>query len=123
MPFKESDLRQLLQGHSPAVRALVEELCHLVKSNAPQLSEEVKPGWNNITCKGQGIICAIQPYKKHVNFYFYKGTLLSDPKKILKGSGVQLRHFKVEKPADIQRDVIEPFLLQALDIDRSLLPP
>ena len=120
MQSKESDLRQLLQGHSPEVCALVDELRHLVKSNAPQLSEEVKLGWNNITYKGQGIICAIQPYKKHVNFYFYKGTLLSDPKKILKGSGVQLRHFKVEKPEDIQRDLIVSFLLQALDIDKSL---
>jgi hypothetical protein len=43
----------------------------------------------------------IAPFKNHVNLGFFYGVELSDPRKLLSGTGKKLRHVKIRSLSDI----------------------
>lgn len=96
---------------------LVKRLRELVKQTDPDLVEEPKKGWKNITYSKKGVVCAISPHKSYVNLHFYKGASLPDPGGLLQGSGKALRHVKVTKPEDIQEDEIARLVRAAVQLD------
>lgn len=110
-------IEDMLAGHSATVIELVGTLRELVKRTDPGLVEEPKKGWNNITYRKKGVVCAISPHKAHVNLHFYKGASLPDPGGLLEGSGKALRHVKVTKPEDIHWDHIAQLVREAVQLD------
>lgn len=114
-----NDIEQLLAPHSPEVRRLVENLRDFALRVGPDLEEEVKLGWKNITYKGKGVVFAIQPYSKYVSLHFYKGVQLSDPQGVLEGGGKTLRHIKIHKPEDIRQEILTPLAKEAIHLDKS----
>lgn len=107
MPDQEALVQELLIPHSVAVRELIELLRQLVRLTAPELTEEVKMGWKNIVYKKKGIIVAVAPQREYAQIYFYKGTSLADPAKLLEGTGKGLRHINIRQPDDISRHKTE----------------
>jgi hypothetical protein len=110
-------IEAILAGHSATVIELVGRLRELVKETAPELVEEPKKGWGNITYSKKGVVCAISPHKVHVNLHFYKGASLPDPSGLLEGSGKALRHVKVVQSEDIQRGEIAQLVREAVQLD------
>lgn len=110
---------EIMAGHSAHVVYLVGALRALITQNFPDLTEEPKRGWNNITYRSKGLVCAISPHKEHVNLNFYKGVSLPDPHGLLQGSGKALRHVKVIKPEDIRADEITQLIQAAVDLDEG----
>jgi hypothetical protein len=108
---------EILAGHSPKIISLVNTLRELVQSADPELAEEVKTGWGNITYSKNGVVCAVSPHKAHVNLHFYKGVQLDDPSGLLEGSGKELRHVKIRTLEDIRRDAIIQLVQAAVKID------
>lgn len=115
----DKDINKFLDPYHPEVQAIAHELCRIVNDTAPQLSEEVKFGWKNITYAGKGIVCAVQPYSQYVSLHFYKGTELKDPDGVLEGGGKQLRHVKVHSLDDINEKVLVPLIKQAVALDAA----
>jgi hypothetical protein len=115
----ESTIEQILAGHSKEVVELVQALRELVKQSVPQLVEEPKLGWGNISYKKKGLVCAISPEKTYAALFFYKGTRLSDPNGILEGSGKALRHIKIRKLDDIHVEQIAAWLHEAVGLDEA----
>lgn len=114
---EDAKIAQILDGHTPEVIALVASLCDMVRNAAPELREEGKTGWGNITYKGKGVVCAVMPYKRYVSLHFYKGTSLSDPDGLLEGSGKALRHVKIYKPEDIHVEKLTKMIQEAVKLD------
>jgi hypothetical protein len=56
-------------------------------------------------------------YRDHVDFGFFRGAELNDPKGLLEGTGKGLRHIKVFSPADIKEKEFTALLKQALALD------
>ena len=48
-----------------------------------------------------------------MNLHFYQGTRLSAPQGLLQGNGVKLRHLRVARPEDINREVIARLVQEA----------
>ena len=58
-------------------------------------------------------ICLAVIYRNHVNLMFPRGVDLTDPKKLLEGSGKVMRHVKMLTVADTARPGVRDLLKQA----------
>jgi len=60
-------------------------------------------------------ICYIGVIKDHVNLGFIRGSRLSDPQRILEGTGTQMRHIKIRNMSDLERPAIRGYLQEACE--------
>lgn len=60
-------------------------------------------------------ICYIGVIKDHVNLGFIRGSELSDPQKIMEGTGKQMRHIKIRNVSDLLRPAIRAYLQEACE--------
>ena len=120
-----------LAAQKPAQRRIIQALRRFVKRTAPRLTETVK--WGNgcwvvsdapaaerarkpgdaCWAKGARPVCYVYADKGFVQFGFFRGSRLKDPKKLLHGSGQYVRHIKAFKPSDIHPRTFGPLLRQA----------
>ena len=103
-------------------RSIIRALRRFVKRVEPKLEESVK--WGN-GCwvkektpkekvpKGKVPVSYVFSAPDHVQFGFFHGSKLKDPKGVLEGNGQYVRHVKVRKPSDIDQNVFKAFLRQA----------
>ena len=79
-------------------KEIVEELRKLILKTLPDADEEFK--WSQ-PCYTFGYIAAL---KDHVNLGFWFGAKMNDDKKLLEGTGKNLRHIKIRSLKDIKSD-------------------
>lgn len=94
-------------------RATIRALRAFVKRVAPVLNETVK--WGNGCWVGpDGPVAYVYSAPDHVQFGFFKGSALKDPKGLLVGKGQYVRHVKVYRAADLDERACASLLRQAL---------
>jgi len=84
----------------------------LVKATVPSLAESVKWG-NGVWLRETQPIAYLYAGQDHLQFGFFRGSALRDPKKLLIGKGAYVRHVKIRKPADIDAATLARWLRQA----------
>ena len=99
----------------PPDKELVKALRKLVLETSP-MEEAVKWGFPHFS--QNGAVCAIIPYKDHVNLEFYRGTELNDPNGLLEGTGKKLRHVKIRKLDDVKTGALKELLLEAVVLNK-----
>jgi hypothetical protein len=97
---------------SPKNRSIIRALRIFVKRVAPALLESVKWG-NGCWLKGKIPIAYVYSAPDYVQFGFFRGSELEDPRGLLEGKGQYVRHTKVRKPSDIQEVAFRALLRQA----------
>ena len=97
------------------------ELREIILSESPEIIESVK--WAQPVYESNGPFSYIKAFKDSVNFGFWRGVDLKDPKGILQGSGHKMRHIKIKKPADIDRKVFGGFVRQAIKLNEEFGDP
>jgi hypothetical protein len=101
-----------LAAQRPAHRAIVRALRGFVKRVAPGLSEAVK--WGNGCWVGpKGPVAYVYAAPGYVQFGFFRGASLKDPKGLLEGNGKYVRHVKVHDPSEIDERAFAALLQQA----------
>jgi hypothetical protein len=99
-------------------KKLISALRKLVKKAAPTLTESVK--WGNGCWIGEEWPVAFLHAKTdHLQFGFFGGSGLSDPKGLLKGDGKYVRHIKVYTMADIDEAAFARLIRQAVRAERE----
>ena len=63
--------------------------------------------------------CMIPIYTNHLNLGFHKGTLLSDPKQLLKGTGKLIRHIPITKTEDFDTNNVKTLIKEAIGLSQS----
>ncbi len=101
-----------LADQSPKNRSLIRALRKFVERVAPQLQESVKWG-NGCWVKGKVPVAYVYSAPDYVQFGFFRGAALKDPKGLLQGEGKFVRHIKVFKPSDIDQRAFAALLRQA----------
>lgn len=102
----------------PKQKKVISALRKLVKRTAPTLSESVK--WGNGCWLGEEWPVAFLHAKDdHLQFGFFGGSGLSDPKNLLKGSGKYVRHIKVYTLGDIDEGAFARLIRQAVRAERE----
>ena len=103
---------QYLEGQAPRNQDVIRALRKFVKRVAPQLQESVKWG-NGCWVEGKVPVAYVYSAPDHVQFGFFRGAALKDPKGLLKGEGKFVRHVKVRKRSDIDERAFAAFLREA----------
>ncbi|KYK31625.1 MAG: hypothetical protein AYK22_02100 [Thermoplasmatales archaeon SG8-52-3] len=70
-----------------------------------------------------GPFCFIKAHKNHVNIGFWRGAVMKDPKKLLEGDGVKMRHIKLTQDSIINKKDISDFVKQGLFLNKKLGDP
>lgn len=114
-----------LAGHSPAIRALAEELRALVGRVVPEAIERVRPGWHLIgydapTGRRSVYFAYVAPEAAHVHLGFEHGVLMHDPDGALQGAGItrQVRWLTWWPGDAIDAKTVEPLLREGLRVAR-----
>lgn len=70
----------------------------------------------SISDKLSDAFCMIPIYTNHLNLGFNKGTLLTDPHKLLTGTGNLIRHIPVAIPKDYRNKKVKDLIQNAVDV-------
>ena len=120
MPTKESkaDFDKLLSKYDPRIRALAKQTRALVLDVLPDAFEKTYWGWANTwygtSEKSRDAVFTINPINAYVQLYFLRGSELSDPDKLLEGTGKKLRHFSIREAADLTRPALRRLMKRAV---------
>ena len=101
-----------LADQAPKHRSIIRALRKFVKRAAPQLQESVKWG-NGCWVEGNAPVAYVYSAPDHVQFGFFGGSALKDPKGLLQGKGKFVRHIKVLERSDIDERDFGALLRQA----------
>jgi hypothetical protein len=101
-----------LADQSRKNQTLIRALRSFVRRTAPKLVESVKWG-NGCWLKGKEPVAYVYSAPDHVQFGFFRGATLGDPKHLLQGKGAYVRHVKLRKVAEIDERAFGALLRQA----------
>ena len=103
---------EYLKDQSPKNQAIIRGLRRLVKRVEPGLSESVKWG-NGCWVGSNGPVAYVYSAPEYVQFGFFRGSSLDDPRGLLEGKGRYVRHTKVREPSGINERSFAALLRQA----------
>ena len=90
---------------------LVRLLDVVILKAAPTLTASLK--WGNLTYHGKKNVCSLVSHKHHVNLQIWGGARLKDPRGLLTGTGMDMRHIKIVREADVDSKYIADLVKQA----------
>lgn len=108
-----SDIRLASETHFQ----LVSQLRALIQKTVPTATDEVKYGGFLFSADGMPF-CGVFAYSAHVSLEFGHGAAMSDPHKVLQGSGKLRRHIKLTSIEDIAVQHVAPYVPLALEAAR-----
>ena len=101
-----------LADQPPKNQKIIRALRSFVKRTLPKLEESVKWG-NGCWLKGNAPVAYVYSDTGYVQFGFFHGSSLKDPKRLLEGSGKYVRHTKVRHASGIDEKALAALLRQA----------
>lgn len=97
-------------------RQVIAALRRLIRRAAPEAVETIK--WGQPVFEDGGPFAYLRPAGSHITFGFWRGAELDDPAGVLEGSGDRMRHVKLHDAGDIDATLLEPFVRQAVTLNR-----
>lgn len=101
-----------LEDQSPKNQAIIRALRRFVKRTEPRLKEAVKWG-NGCWVGSKGPVAYVYAATGYVQFGFFNGSSLRDPRGLLEGKGDYVRHTKVHDVSEIDKRAFAALLRQA----------
>jgi len=103
---------EYLEAQSLTNQEIIRALRKFVKRVEPKLSEAVKWG-NGCWIGNNGPVAYVYSDTEYVQFGFFSGSSLKDPKGLLEGKGQYVRHIKVRNRSAIDERAFAALLRQA----------
>lgn len=75
--------------------------------------------WNVPVWAGNGNVAALMPHPTHVNLQLFQGARLHDPRRLLEGTGVAMRHVKLHAARDVKDPAVKALVRNAWRLDQS----
>jgi len=115
MESGSADVDRFVDQVHPPLRAIVKALRATIRSEVPALREQIKRGipWYSL----RDDVCYIAPYAEHVNLGFFFGAHIRDTKRLLEGTGTNLRHVKIRNPSEARSSDIRELIRNAVVYD------
>lgn len=116
--MSDAALEDFLANYSPQVRELALGTRALILRVFPDALELVDAP-SKIIAYGRGrkyadLVCALAPFRGHVNLMFARGAALPDPAGLLQGTGKRARHVRLTSPAGLDNPALFTLLEAAL---------
>ena len=117
------ELDNFLAAYSREAREITLSLRRIVVNVFHNAEEQVNTKTGMITYSfskkiSGSWVCAIAPHMKHVNLIFSNGSQISDPAKLLVGTGVQTRHVKLKSEVETEDPELILLLKEAIKLGR-----
>jgi hypothetical protein len=96
---------------------IVSSVRRILNGAAPNAEEAIK--WAQPVYSSNGPFAYIKAFKSSVNFGFWRGVELKDPKGLLQGSGDKMRHVKLTTLDDIDAAAFSDFIDQAMQLNQT----
>ena len=109
---KYASFDDYLKDQNPKNQAIIRALRKFVKQVQPELHEAVKWG-NGCWVGSDGPVAYVYSDTAYVQFGFFRGSSLNDPKGLLEGKGQYVRHIKLRSPSEIDKRAFATLLRQA----------
>jgi len=90
----------------------------LMKKSVKGVEEYVNP-WKIPSFDSNGPLCCVMVGKEHVTFAFMRGAALSDPEKLLEGTGKGVRHVKLRSVADVKKPAVKKLVVEAAKLNKK----
>ena len=107
-----SSFDEYQRDQSTGNQKIIRALRRFVKTTEPKLTESVKWG-NGCWIGSHGPVAYVYSAPEFVQFGFFRGSSLRDPKGLLEGKGEYVRHAKVHDPSEIDKQAFAALLKQA----------
>jgi hypothetical protein len=124
----EAQLRSFIDRFGPKEQKFIRSLRAAVRKRFPTANELAYDYTSHIvisyspTDKGIDSIVAIDARTDGMRLYFMNGPQLPDPKKLLLGSGKQVRFVQLESTSQLAHPDVESLIAAAIDQARVPLP-
>lgn len=105
----------------PDQAEIVSGLRALIRAAAPQATESFK--WAQPVYEDHGPMIFVKAHTRHVNFGFWRGAQLPDPRGLLEGEGDRMKHVKLTSVKDINKRAFTDFVKAAVKLNRELDDP
>ena len=110
---------ELLRGVERDVAAIARRLRAIIRTVDVSTVETVRLGDNAATYgvgprKMTDGYAYIMPMRGYINLGFYQGAVLTDPERLLEGTGKGLRHVKIRSLAEANRPSVRAMVAAAL---------
>jgi hypothetical protein len=92
-------------------------LRQLVHEAAPGVTDSIK--WGQPVFELNGPFAYMKAFSSHVNFGFWRGAELVDPKGFLKGTGGRMRHVELRSLADIDAPILQSMVRTAVAMNHA----
>lgn len=96
---------------------VVSALRALIRDAAPEATESLQRG--QPVYEAAGPFAYIKPLKKHVQFGFWRGAELLDPRGMLKGKGGRMRHVEIRSTTDMDGPILAAMIRTAVGMNRA----
>ena len=106
---------EYIEGLEAWKAEVVSKVRQIVLEAAPEAKESIK--WAQPVYELNGPFCYIKAFKKAVNFGFWRGVDIQDPKGLLQGTGDKMRHAKLTELDDIDEEAFAGFVRQATQLN------
>jgi hypothetical protein len=87
----------------------------IVLEAAPDSAESIK--WAQPVYETNGPFCYMKAFKNSVNFGFWRGVELEDPRGLLQGTGDKMRHVKLSSIEDVDEEALGALVQQAVQLN------
>ena len=99
----------------PHLRPIAVTLRRLILDACPDLSESVK--WGNPVYEHNGKVCYLAATEAYVSLGFFNGAALTDPERIIEGTGKKMRHVKVRDLSAISSQHLVSWIKEAIKLN------
>lgn len=119
----ESTAKQLagfLAKYDPAISKLANAARSLLRKRMPTAVELVYENYNALAIGfgpnelASDVIISVDLHPRWVNLTFIQGARLPDPERLLRGSGTQVRHIRLDDAADLESAAILAIIAEAI---------
>jgi hypothetical protein len=118
-----AQLAGFIKKFTPGVAAAANDALARMRRRWPGAIELVYDNYNALAIgfapseRASDAVFSIAVYPRWVSLVFLQtGTQLTDPKRLLKGSGNQVRHIRLAAPADIDSPDVRALMNEALEL-------
>jgi hypothetical protein len=121
-------LASSLAKFSPDVEAVAREALGKMEARLPGATRLVYDNYNALAIgfgpneRASDVVFSIAVFPRWVSLFFFEGTQLADPERLLKGSGNRARHIVLESAADLDRPAVKALMAEALDLADPPIP-
>jgi len=120
------ELLEFLSAYDDRIVTLALAVRRLVLTETPRATESIYDAYNAVaigysfTGRLKESFCHIAVYGTRVNLGFNRGADLADPRRILQGTGKQVRHVTIREAGDLKNSYLRRLLRVAVQNAREL---